>query len=168
MAIICMFVSQSTYILCPFVWWSARCNHKRKYKRVSWKESFLYLQNLETVDTAHHLGSGGKCQVSIWRQKTGAVESLGQSQYWGFLRKNKAVQGKHFRIDYKDGPSFMELWSYFHREIFPSGVYWSDRGCIFLDWPVCLAKECSWLSPLLSVRIGQSPKDQSLHSQKGF
>lgn len=72
----------------------------------------------------------------------------------GFLRKDKAGQGGHFRIDSRVVPSFQELWHDLHRELLPPAVHGPDRGSVSLDWLACLSKACSWPSPLLSVRTG--------------
>lgn len=54
------------------------------------KRKFLILT--DSRNRRHYIphGSQGKCQVLVRRQKAGARESLGQSRYWGFLRRDKA------------------------------------------------------------------------------
>lgn len=81
-------------------------------------------------------------------------ESLGQSFYWGFLRKDKTGQGKQVRLTslnnsrglwaMKIVSSYCYLaWGCSGRGILPPELCKTDRGCMALGWLVCLLKACS-------------------------
>lgn len=72
----------------------------------------------------------------------------------GFLWRDKAGQGEHFRTGSRVVPSFLELWHDWSRKTVPPAVYGPDRARTSLGWLTCLSKACFWLSPLLPVRTG--------------
>lgn len=61
----------------------------------AWKEEVYYTHRSERV-TACHAKPQKKVPVSVRNQKIG--KSLGQSLYWGFLKKGKRGQSKQFRF----------------------------------------------------------------------
>lgn len=91
------------------------------------KRKFLTLTDSRNRRPLLLHGSWGKCQVLVRRQKAGVGGSLGQSHYWGFLWRDKAGQGEHFRIGSRVVPSFLELWHDWHRGTLPPAVYGPDR-----------------------------------------
>lgn len=101
--------------------------------------------------------SGGK------RQEQG--EGLDHSLYW--VSEGKARQNRVNSSALTSLNNFSALWAvgmvssawYLtlddeSKEILHSRVDRPDRGGVVLDWLVCTAMVCTWLSPLLSLIIG--------------